>query len=191
MSTLAVVPVKRFSAAKTRLDTVLDAAERHDLAQRLATGVVRAVSTALGTPNVLVVGDPELADWAGGLGVELLVGPAGLNPAVTAARDLARARGRERIAVVHADLPRPTSVAAILTATDQCLVADRHGRGTNVLALDTRADFHFAYGPDSCAAHLAEFARLGLDVRVVHDADLAWDLDDPEDLVAEPVTTRT
>ena len=62
------------------------------------------------------------------------------------------------------------------------VVPDRHGDGTNVLLVPTGAGFEFAYGPGSFAAHLAEAERLGLPVEVVHDDDLAWDIDTPEDL---------
>ena len=48
----------------------------------------------------------------------------------------------------------------------------------------TGVGFRFAYGPGSFAAHVAEAERLGVAWRSLLDPDLAWDVDDPEDLVA-------
>jgi 2-phospho-L-lactate/phosphoenolpyruvate guanylyltransferase len=42
--------------------------------------------------------------------------------------------------------------------------------------------FRFAYGPGSFRRHAAEARRLGLGFRVVRDADLAFDVDVPDDL---------
>jgi 2-phospho-L-lactate guanylyltransferase (CobY/MobA/RfbA family) len=53
-----------------------------------------------------------------------------------------------------------------------------------VLAIPSAADFAFAYGPGSCARHVAEARRCGLDVRVVQDHALGFDVDDASDLEA-------
>jgi 2-phospho-L-lactate guanylyltransferase len=62
------------------------------------------------------------------------------------------------------------------------LVPDRHGDGTNVIVIPTDSGFVFSYGPASFARHHAEAQRLGLDVRVIHNDRLAWDVDRPDDL---------
>ena len=66
------------------------------------------------------------------------------------------------------------------------LVPDRYGNGTNVIALPTGAGFRFSYGPGSFARHRAEAERLGLPVRVLDLPDLAWDVDEPADMVPTP-----
>jgi 2-phospho-L-lactate guanylyltransferase (CobY/MobA/RfbA family) len=40
----------------------------------------------------------------------------------------------------------------------------------------------FSYGPSSFKRHLQEADRLGLDVSVVRDQRLGWDVDRPDDL---------
>ena len=62
------------------------------------------------------------------------------------------------------------------------MVPDRHLDGTPVIVVPTDADFRFAYGPGSYAAHVAMAERLGLPWRSLHDPDLAWDVDGPDDL---------
>jgi 2-phospho-L-lactate guanylyltransferase len=61
-------------------------------------------------------------------------------------------------------------------------VPDRHGDGSNVLAVPTGAGFSFSYGPGSFDAHRAEARRLELAFEVIDDPDLAWDVDGPDDL---------
>ena len=73
------------------------------------------------------------------------------------------------------------------TAPGITLVPDRYGNGTNVIALPTDAGFQFSYGPGSFARHRAEAQRLGLPLRVLDLPDLAWDVDEPGDMV--PVAT--
>ena len=67
------------------------------------------------------------------------------------------------------------------------LVPDRFGNGTNVMALPTGAGFQFSYGPGSFARHRSEAERLGVPMRVLDRPDLAYDVDEPGDVV--PVAT--
>jgi 2-phospho-L-lactate guanylyltransferase len=62
------------------------------------------------------------------------------------------------------------------------LVPCHRDDGTPVLSVPTTVPFRFAYGPGSFRRHAAEARRLGLGVRVVRDADLAFDVDLPGDL---------
>jgi 2-phospho-L-lactate guanylyltransferase len=55
------------------------------------------------------------------------------------------------------------------------------------MALPTDTGFQFSYGPGSFARHRAEALRLGVPVRVLDRPDLAWDVDEPDDVV--PVMT--
>jgi 2-phospho-L-lactate guanylyltransferase len=88
-----------------------------------------------------------------------------------------------RAIVAHADLPLARDLGGLLTVGDGVvLVPDRHADGTNVAVVPTTAGFRFAYGPGSFARHRVEAERLGLDVAVVRDARLGWDVDRPADL---------
>ncbi len=59
---------------------------------------------------------------------------------------------------------------------------DRHGDGTNVVALPTDLAFQFAYGPGSFRRHLAAAIAARHSVRVRRDPLLAADIDTPDDL---------
>ena len=107
----------------------------------------------------------------------------GLNGAIT--DGIRQISGRiQRVVVAHSDLPLAVDFTALVEADSVALVADRHGRGTNVLALPTAAtDFAFQFGTSSFDAHVAEAKRLHLPVSVLRDDRLAWDVDSPEDLI--------
>ena len=43
--------------------------------------------------------------------------------------------------------------------------------------------FRFSYGPGSFARHRAEVERIGLPLHILDQPDLAWDVDEPADVV--------
>ncbi len=175
-----LIPVKAFSRAKARLAPTLSPQRRADLARMMATRVVRA---AAGLPTWVVCDDEDVAAWARSLDVSVDWQPRrGLNGAVTAATRRRFQNGATRVTVVHGDLPLVRSLSSLEADGDEIvLVPDRHGTGTNVVSTATPA-FGFAYGPGSFRRHLDEAERLGSPVRVVRDAALGWDVDEPADL---------
>jgi len=176
-----VVPVKAFSVAKLRLAPVLDPAARATLARRLATVVIAAARPL----RVLVVcDDDEVAAWATAAGAEVVWAPGrGLDGAVADGVARAAATGADRVIVAHADLPLARDLPGLLASqADVVLVPDRVGDGTNVAVVPTGAGFTFAYGAGSFDRHVAEARRLELDLDVLDDAALAWDVDVPADL---------
>jgi 2-phospho-L-lactate guanylyltransferase len=181
--TLVLVPIKAFADAKGRLDGALDAEARAELARELAATVLAA---AEGLPVAVVCDDDEVEAFALERGAATVrqVEP-GLNAAVAEGAEWAAGLGFERVLVAHADIPRAADLARIaLVGHDDAvvLVPDRHADGTNVLVVPTRSGFVFRYGPGSFAAHQHEAARLGMEVVVVHDEALAWDVDTADDL---------
>jgi 2-phospho-L-lactate guanylyltransferase len=178
-----VVPVKAFADAKGRLSGILHAHERVALARLLATRVVRA---AHDLPVYVVCDDDAVATWAHELGATALWRPArGLDDAVAFGVATVAAAGFTHAVVAHGDLVRAQQLATVLGFAGVTLVPDRHGDGTNVLVVPVDAGFTFRYGPASFARHLDEAGRLGLPVRVLRDAALAWDVDVAGDLPPE------
>ncbi len=188
MATAAVlIPIKSFDVAKGRLTDALEPAERAVLAERMAERVVRAAAPL---PVFIVCGDESVRAFAERLGARVIWRePRGLNAAVTDGVEHLRGEGVERVIIAHADLPRATSLAWVAKAADVIdgvvLVPDRRNDGSNVMCLPTSADFVFAYGVGSAAAHEAEAHRLGLRFEQRIDADLGWDVDTPEDLAPD------
>jgi len=176
-----LVPVKAFSQAKRRLHLALSEPQRAELARAMAD---RVVSAAHPLPVAVVCDDNEVAEWARARSALVVWEPGrGLNGAVEAGVDHLRAAGVTQVTVAHADLPRASDLAMVGEAPGITLVPDRYGNGTNVIALPADAGFQFSYGPGSFARHRAEAERLGLPTRVLDRPDLAWDIDEPGDVI--------
>ena len=179
-----VVPLRSFALGKVRLAHALDDAARGDLSRTMAERVVAAAGDR---PVVIVSSAPEVTAWAHVLGIAAIPDPGSLDGAASAGRDWVRERQLLRVVVMHADLTLATSLDGIADDGDApvaVLVPDHHHDGNQVLALPAAADFVFGYGPGSCARHAAEARRCGLDVRIVEDRALGFDVDDESDLAA-------
>lgn len=179
-----LVPIKAFAEAKVRLAPALDAGARADLARRLAARVLAAGAPL---PVAVVCDDDAVAAFAEAHGATVIrTERLGLNGAVAAGVAHLADAGFDEVVVAHGDLPLAAGLADLAGAgpSTVTLVPDRRDDGTNVLVVPTGAGFGFHYGARSFAAHRVEAERLGLDVRVVRDERLAWDVDLPDDLEA-------
>ena len=175
-----IVPVKSFTVAKGRLATALGDSEREALARTCAEQVVMAAAPA---PVYVVCASDDIAAWAEALGARVVRQVStGLNGAVHDGWMQARADGADHILVAHADLPLVTTFAHVPVTGEITLVPDRHNDGTNVLSMPAAVDFVLHYGPGSFVAHLEESNIRGLPHHVLHDDNLALDLDTADDL---------
>jgi 2-phospho-L-lactate guanylyltransferase len=173
------MPLKRFDLAKERLRANnVDAVT--ELAQRLATQVILSCRPR---HTIVLSESDEITDFATALGCEVLHSDAtGLNDAVQRAYEALQSRF-ERLIIVHGDLRDPEGLGLFDPDDAVTIVTDHHGLGTNVMALPTGLDFHFAYGANSASLHQREAERLGCRVSVVTDSPWRFDVDEPDDLV--------
>jgi 2-phospho-L-lactate guanylyltransferase len=189
----AVLPVKGFGHAKTRLASALDAEARATLARRLFERALDALQGCSALAGVLVATDgADVAELCHSRGVALLRDPPHARLALPALVDRAlhesARRGAASALVLMADLPLVTSadithLLAAPTSADVVLVSDRRGRGTNALRLPLARGFCSAFGhPDSKRMHLQEAARVGLSTAVIECDGIALDLDHPSEL---------
>lgn len=181
-----VVPVKSWSAAKSRL-TELSTFERAGLARALAHDTVE---TVLDTPSVqhcIVVGEAAVCVELAELGARTTFtsDSAGLAHALTQGRLRAAQEGAEATCLLVADLPLLTprvlddALCAVPTR-GAGVVRDLAGTGTVMLAA-RRGPLRPAFGPDSASRHLRTGA-VDLSDRV--DTRLRRDLDTPVDFAA-------
>ena len=190
----AVVPVRSLDDGKSRLAGELTGEGRAGASRARLEHVVGSVVGSGEVARLAVVTpDARAATAAAALDprVEVLRQGAtdpGLNRAIEIGREWALAAGADRLLVLFADLPLLTAadVRAVLAADAPVVVArDRHGQGTNVLAvaLDPVARrFRLRFGAGSAARHAAEAAALGLRVAVIDRPGTGFDLDDARDL---------
>jgi 2-phospho-L-lactate guanylyltransferase len=189
-----VLPLRSFSHGKGRLEARLGRARREALVRDMAERVVRA---ARPLPVVVVSSAPEVVAWAAAHDLSCIDDPGSLDGAATAGRDHLRAEGYARIVVAHGDLPfarRLDEVSGDGADPVVVVVASHRDDGTPVIAVPAAAPFEFSYGTGSFTRHCEHARALGLQVRVVHDPDLAFDVDEPDDLARlqldEPVQHR-
>ena len=184
-----VIPVRSFTRGKSRLAGAfgVGAVGRTDHEAFVRGLADRAVDAAIPHPTAVVTSAPEVVEWARERGVFVVPDAGSLDAAANAGRSWVAARGLARVVVVHADLPDIVSLDSVAGdgAEPVAVIAPCHrGDGSPVLSVPVSAEFTFSYGPGSFARHCAEARRVGLELRIVHDDALGFDVDGPDDLAA-------
>ena len=192
MSTIAILPVKSFGAAKQRLASALGAGSRQALAQAMFSDVLSSLRRVPGVDAVVVVtADPVAEAAALGERVEVLrdTQMAGQSAAAMIGFGYAQGHGFDRALLVPGDTPLvdPGEVAGLLrraldNGTATVVVPDRHGEGTNALLLTPPDAIEPAFGPGSCARHVAAARAAGVSCAVETVPTLALDVDTGQDL---------
>ena len=184
-TTAVLVPVKSFRDAKLRLAPALSPERRAQLARKMAD---RVVASAGSLPVAVVCDDREVAGWARSAGALVIWEPGrGLNGAVQEGVRRLAGFGVELVIVAAGDLPLARDLSWIGDFPGITIIPDRHGDGSNVIAVPASVGFSFSYGPGSFARHLDEARRTGAAFRVIRDTPLAWDVDVPDDLAVVTV----
>lgn len=190
MKATAIVPVKRFGAAKQRLADVLEPGERARFAAAMVAEVVTAIASAEEVERVLVIsGEPAMAEVAAAAGAELVPDheDRGHSEAALLGIDVALEAGADRVALLPGDCPLldPGELDVALrslTPGSVCVIPDRHGSGTNGLLMSPPDAIAPAFGPDSRERHVRSGTEAGWEVKVLEVPSLALDLDDGADL---------
>jgi 2-phospho-L-lactate guanylyltransferase len=177
-----VIPVRSFTRGKSRLAGVLDVDAHEAFVRGLAD---RAVDAAAPHPTAVVTSAPEVIAWAKERDVFIVADRGSLDAAAADGRAWAVERGCRRVVVVHADLPDIVSLELVAgdgSAPVAVIVPCHRGDGTPVLSIPVAAPFEFSYGPGSFDRHCTAARSAGLEVRVVRDHALGFDIDGPDDL---------
>lgn len=192
MKATAVLPVKRFATAKQRLAPGMGATHRIELAAAMLKDVLGAIGASPSIERTVVVtSEPRAEELARGAGAELVPDPDAGGHSGAALAGIARARGlgAERVILLPIDCPllAPRELERLLTGMPERYVAvvpDRHGTGTNALALAPPDAIEPSFGEGSCARHVAAARAAGIPYGVEELPSLALDLDTPADVVA-------
>lgn len=184
----AVLPVKPFDDAKSRLQPVIDAGPRRDLARALMLHSLGTLQACDLIDHVLVVSsDKNALELAAAQGADVLAESGiGLNPALEQARSHAVSVGAAGLLVLAGDLPLldPSDVDAMLVAAQDASVViapDQRRQGTNALLLRPPEGIEFSFGESSYRRHLDLAAIAGLKATEVFRTGLAFDIDLPRD----------
>ncbi len=190
--TCAIVPVKPLAQAKGRLQSALPPSTRRKLVLTMLQTVIEALRDVPEIAQTLVVtADRDVALQARAQGAEILgeQEAQGLNAGVASGLRAAADMGFARALVLPADLPFATAaeIRQLLSSDTShrpqiSMVPAADGDGTNALLVAPPTILSPSFGPESFLAHLAQALARKIDVRVLHLAGLALDIDKPEDL---------
>lgn len=192
MNATAILPVKRFDAAKQRLSLGIEERRRRELIAAMLGDVLEAIGGARTIERTIVVSDePVGQQLAAAAGAEFMPDPGegGHVGAVLAGIARATAAGAGCVVLLPGDCPLldPRELDRLLTAIPERYVAvvpDRHGEGTNALVLRPPEAITPAFGEGSRARHVAAARQAGIPYGVEELPSLALDLDTPADIIA-------
>jgi 2-phospho-L-lactate guanylyltransferase len=188
----AVLPVKRFNAAKQRLAAGLGGEQRRTLAAAMVEDVLAAIAAARTVERtILVSGDPIAQELAARAGAEVVPDPEDGGHVAAALAGIARAEveGARCVVLLPGDCPLldPRELDRLLTGVPERyvgIVPDRHGAGTNALVLSPPSAIVPAFGERSRERHVAAAREAGVPFGVEELASLGLDLDTPADVIA-------
>jgi 2-phospho-L-lactate/phosphoenolpyruvate guanylyltransferase len=194
VTTVAILPVKRFDAAKQRLAEGLTTGTRRALAEAMVTDVLTALRRTAGLDGVVVVtAEPLVEALARGHGARIVHDDRQDGQSAAASLGLRHADGADRALLVPGDCPAldPLELAPLLARPradaarpEVVVVPDRHGTGTNALLLTPPDAIVPAFGRDSRARHEAAAEEAGVVCEVLDVPSLGLDVDTVEDLEA-------
>jgi 2-phospho-L-lactate/phosphoenolpyruvate guanylyltransferase len=187
----AVLPVKRFDAAKQRL-AGLDEDRRRELAGAMVADVLEAIGKARAIERLIVVtGDPIAQELASEADAEVVPDPEDAGHVEAAQAGIARAEveGAERVVLLAGDCPLldPRELDRLLTGVPGNyvgIVPDRHGTGTNALLLSPPNAIAPAFGEGSRDRHVEAARQAGIPFAIEQLPSIELDLDTPADVIA-------
>ncbi len=192
MKATAILPVKRFAAAKQRLAAGIEDERREALVAAMLEDVLEAIGKTRSLERTIVVtSEPAAVELAAAAGAEVLPDPDEGGHSGAALAGIARAEelGAECVVLLPLDCPllEPREIDHLLTGAPSSYVAivpDRHGTGTNALALAPPSAIRPSFGEGSRERHVAAAREAGIPYAVEELPSLGLDLDTPADVVA-------
>lgn len=204
MKIFAIVPVKKFENAKTRLSQMLSADDRILLSSLMLGDTLSVLSGVELLQQVVVVsGDRRAEEIAARHDAKFLYEEreSGVNSAVALGDNYSMDQDADATVVIPQDLPLlnalDLAMACELAASeDRCIVICPSLRydGTNLLIRRPPCAIKTYYDSDSYAMHIKAAGSLGIPVKLFSSRKLMYDLDTPEDarqLAKESGTGKT
>lgn len=194
MSVVAVLPVKRFEVAKSRLVAGgLRPSDRVALATGMVTDVLEALQRTENIDDVVVVtGERNAEVLARSYGDQVIEDASEDGHSAAARRGIGWAveQGAFHVLLLPGDAPLldPDEIDDLVEHLSDdpevVIVPDRHGEGTNALFLTPPDVIEPAFGEGSRARHEQLARAAGAAVRIVEVSSLQLDVDTTDDLDA-------
>jgi 2-phospho-L-lactate guanylyltransferase len=181
------VPVKSLGHGKSRLSSLLTPLERAALTLAMFEDVLDATNALEGWETWVVSPDEQVLEIAMGRRAHAIAEERpSLAAAIQQVEDEATARTAEALAILPADMPLLTPavlIAALHTLGPVVLAPSSDERGTNLLIRRPPGAIPSRFGNDSFRRHLEAAAERDLPIAVVDREELAFDLDEPGDIL--------
>ena len=192
-SICAVIPVKSFREAKTRLAEFISDSAREMLARAMFKSVLKAVKGSRCLEKTFVVtSDFEVASLSLAAGLEVIHDrlSSGQSDAVRQAAQLIDSMGKKSMLTFPADLPMLTSADIDSLCNMQppvgsgvVIVPAANDGGTNAILCAPPGCLEFHFGDKSYQRHISEARRRRLSISTAHLRGFSLDIDRPEDLL--------
>ena len=181
----AIIPVSRFSNAKTRLSPFLELKEREKLLKAMLKDVTKTLKPVV-DEIIIISADKEVLEYANKLEVLTLVENEGLNlnTAISQAMDWCRHKTK-KVFIVPSDIPliSKTNIDALIEsakALDFVIVPSKGG-GTNGLIIKPLS-IDMKFGEFSFKNHIKEANKNGFDPVIYDSFYMSLDVNIAEDL---------
>lgn len=192
MKTFAIVPVKRFENAKTRLSSMLDTEDRIRLSSLMLEDTLQILSVAPSLTQVIIVSADKRADEiATKHGAKFLPEEKekGVNSAVALADGYCiEKEAADATIVIPHDLPLLDTIVIskaceLAEKESTCIVICPSVRydGTNMLLRKPPSVIGTFYETDSYNMHVRTAIKLGIPAKPLLSKSLMYDIDTPED----------
>ncbi|MDR0900174.1 MAG: 2-phospho-L-lactate guanylyltransferase [Methanobrevibacter sp.] len=180
-----IIPVSKFSNAKTRLSPFLELEEREQLLKAMLKDVTNALKEVV-DEVVIISADMEVLEYSKKLGVSTLVENPGLNlnTAIAQAMDWCRDK-TNKVIIIPSDIPliSKTNLQGLINSAKafDCIIAPSKGGGTNGLAIKPLA-IDMKFGEFSFENHIKEAEKKGFQPLVYDSFYMSLDVNTTEDL---------
>ena len=181
----AIIPVSKFSNAKTRLSPFLELKEREKLLKAMLKDVTKTLKPVV-DEIVIISADKEVLEYANKLEVLTLVENEGLNlnTAISQAMDWCRHKTK-KVIIVPSDIPliSKTNIDALIESAKSLdfIIVPSKGGGTNGLIIKPLA-IEMNFGEFSFKKHVKEANKNGFDPVIYDSFYMSLDVNIAEDL---------
>ena len=190
MSLCAIIPVKPLRRGKSRLSCILSATEREILNRFLLQSLLTCLQPiGLIDHKIVISYDPTTLAFARKYGANTVLENrnTNINRALRRATLAASAYGATKILILPADLPLISreDIEELLSfesaLSQMIIVPDRKMNGTNALFINPIGAIKYNFGEWSFRKHIEQAERKKIDVKILNNPNISFDLDMPED----------
>jgi 2-phospho-L-lactate guanylyltransferase len=181
----AIIPVSKFSNAKTRLSPFLELKERENLLKSMLKDVTEALKPVV-DKVIIISADKDVLEYANELEVQTLIENEGLNlnTAIEQAMDWCRDKTK-KVFIIPSDIPliSKTNIESMIESSKPLdfVIVPSKGGGTNGLIIKP-SSIDMKFGDFSFKNHINEAAKNGLEAVIYDSFYMSLDVNTTEDL---------